>query len=195
MAINVTMPKWGLTMKEGKVTRWYKNEGDPVRKGEDLFEVETEKITNRVESPASGTLFQIVIPAGTAVPVGTILAVIAEAGEQPERIEGIEVGVATEAAGASAEDRGAAEKPPERKFVPASPAARRLAKELGVDLGLVQGTGPDGRITEVDVRGYHEEGPPAPKITPLAEEMAKQKAWIYPRSRGPEKTARSPGKM
>jgi len=174
VAINVTMPKWGLTMKEGKVTRWYKSEGDPVHKGEDLFEVETEKITNRAESPGSGTLFQIVVPVGTTVPVGTILAVIAEPGEQPERVEGIQVGEVMEGAGASAEGRAAAEEPGEKKFVPASPAARRLAKELGIDLGLVQGTGPDGRITETDVRRYHEEGPAAPKITPLAEEMAKQ---------------------
>lgn len=175
MAINVTMPKWGLTMKEGKVTRWYKNEGDSVQKGEDLFEVETEKITNKVESPGSGTLFQIVVPVGTTVPVGTILAVIAEAGEHPERIEGIQVGEVIEGVGASSQGPTAIEKPKEKKFVPASPAARRLAKELGIDLALVQGTGTDGRITETDVRRYHEEGPPAPKITPLAEEMVKQK--------------------
>lgn len=174
MAINVTMPKWGLTMKEGKVTRWYKNEGDPVQKGEDLFEVETEKITNKAESPGSGTLFQIVVPVGTTVPVGTIVAVIAEPGEQPERIEGMQVGEVMEGAGARAEGRAVPEAPVEKKFVPATPAARRLAKELGVDLGLVQGTGPDGRITEADVRRYHEEGPPAPRITRLAEEMAKQ---------------------
>ena len=180
MAINVTMPKWGLTMKEGKVTKWYKSEGDPVQKGEDLFEVETEKITNRAESPGTGTLFQIVVPVGTTVPVGTILAVIAEPGEQPERVEGIQVGEVMEGAGASAEGRAAAEEPGEKKFVPASPAARRLAKELGIDPGLVQGTGPDGRITEEDVRRYHEEGPAAPKITPLAEEMAKQEGLDIP---------------
>jgi len=180
VAINVTMPKWGLTMKEGKVTKWYKSEGDPVQKGEDLFEVETEKITNRAESPGTGTLFQIVVPVGTTVPVGTILAVIAEPGEQPERVEGIQVGEVMEGAGASAEGRAAAEEPGEKKFVPASPAARRLAKELGIDPGLVQGTGPDGRITEEDVRRYHEEGPAAPKITPLAEEMAKQEGLDIP---------------
>ena len=77
MSINVTMPKLGMTMKKGKVAKWYKNEGDLVEKGEDLFEVETEKITNKVESPGSGILFQVVVPAGTTVPIGTILAVIA----------------------------------------------------------------------------------------------------------------------
>ena len=90
MSVNVTMPKLGMTMKVGKVSRWYKNEGDSVEKGENLFEVETEKITNRVESPETGILFQVVVPEGTTVPVGTILAVIAQAGEQPEKVEGLQ---------------------------------------------------------------------------------------------------------
>ncbi|HWR91058.1 MAG TPA: biotin/lipoyl-containing protein, partial [Desulfobacterales bacterium] len=92
MAVNVTMPKWGLTMKEGKVSRWLKAEGDTTRKGEPLFEVETEKITNVVEATAAGVLFQIVVPAGTVVPVGTVVAVIAEPGEQPARLEGLRMG-------------------------------------------------------------------------------------------------------
>ena len=96
MSVNVTMPKLGMTMKVGKVSKWYKNEGDSVDKGENLFEVETEKITNKVESPASGILFQVVVPQGTTVPVGTILAVIAQAGEQPERIEGLQAGEVVE---------------------------------------------------------------------------------------------------
>ena len=67
------MPKWGLTMKEGKLTRWLKNEGDSVEAGEPLFEVETDKITNSVESPAAGVLFQIVVPEGETVPVQTVV--------------------------------------------------------------------------------------------------------------------------
>jgi len=84
------------------------------------------------------------------------------AGEKPEK--------------AAAEPKAGAApgKPAEEKFVPASPAARRLAKELGIDLARVTGSGPGGRITEGDVKKYHEEGPPPPKITPLAEEMARQ---------------------
>lgn len=176
LAVNIKMPKWGLTMKEGKVSRWLKNEGDIVQEGKALFEVETEKITNKVESPASGILFQIVVPAGTKVPVGTILGILAEPGEKPERIEGIQVG---EAALETVEQPGrpasvAAAKPREEKFVRASPAARRLAKGLGVDLAQVPSSGPDGRVTERDVTKYHEEGPVPPKITPLAHEMAKQ---------------------
>jgi len=176
VAVNVTMPKWGLTMKEGKVSRWLKAEGDTTRKGEPLFEVETEKITNVVEATAAGVLFQIVIPAGTVVPVGTVVAVIAEPGEQPARLEGLRMGEISEGPAPTGTKPAPTkpEVPTEKKFVPASPAARRLAKELGVDLARVSGSGPEGRITEADVQRFHDEGPPPPKITPLAEEMARQ---------------------
>ncbi len=174
--VNVTMPKWGLTMKHGKVTRWFKKEGEPVTKGEELFEVETEKITNKVEAPGSGILFQIAVPEGTSVPVGTILGIIAEPGEQPERIEGLQMGKVVEETHAQTGGTASppAQKPEEKKFVPATPAARRLAEELGVELSLVSGTGPNGRINEADVQKYHDEGPPPPRITPVAEEMARQ---------------------
>jgi pyruvate dehydrogenase E2 component (dihydrolipoamide acetyltransferase) len=175
VAVNVTMPKWGLTMKQGKITKWFKKEGDLVQQGEELFEVETEKITNKVEAAASGILFQIVVPEGRTVPVGTIVAVIAQPGEQPERIEGVKMGeveAAAPPAGGPAEGR--PEKPQEETFVLATPAARRLAKEWEIDLSRVPATGPGGRVTESDVSKYHEEGPPPPKITPLANEMARQ---------------------
>ena len=174
MAVNITMPKWGLTMKEGKITKWLKNEGDEVKKGEPFFEVETEKITNMVESTASGVLFQIVVPAGNTVPVGTVVAVVAAAGEQPARIEGVQAGEAAPAAQKPTAGEKKEEAPGKKEFVPASPAARRLAKELGVDLSLVFAVCSGERVTEADVKKYHEEGPPPPKITPLAEEMARQ---------------------
>lgn len=176
MSTDITMPKWGLTMKEGRLTKWFKKEGDPVEKGEALFEVETEKITNKVDAIASGTLFQIVVPEGTTVPVGTIVAIIAEPGEQPERIEGFQMGEVVEGEAPSAGVPAPSQRPEpeEKKFVLATPAARRLAKELSVNLALVPGTGPGGRVTEADVTKYHKEGPPPPRITPLAEEMARQ---------------------
>ena len=164
-------------MKEGKIVSWFIKEGDPVQKGQDLFEVETEKITNIVEALADGILFQIVVPVGTVVKTGTIVAVITEAGETAERIEGIQVGEAPE--GESPSSKMPASKKPEmpegkKAFVPATPAARRLAREFEIDLTLVTGSGPGGRVTEKDVTRYHEEGPPPPKITPLAMEMANQ---------------------
>ena len=177
MATEIKMPRFGMTMKQGKLAKWFKQEGDTVEKGDTLFEVETEKITNTVQSVASGILFQIVIQVGETVPVGAVLAVVADEGETPERIEGIKVGdvedVEAAPAGKAAPAK-AEEAPAEKKYVLASPAAKRLAKELGVDLARVPGTGKEGRVTEDDVKKFHEEGPPAPKITPVAAEMARQ---------------------
>ena len=176
MSINVSMPKLGLTMKTGKLSKWYKNEGDQIEEGQDLFEVETEKITNKVESPAGGILFQIVIREGEVVPVGTIVAVIAEPGEKPERIEGVQIGEVAEPAPtpAAAAPKAEAARPAKKGDIVATPAAKRLAKELGVDLALVEGTGPDGRIREADVTQHHEQAQRKPRITPLAEEIARQ---------------------
>jgi pyruvate dehydrogenase E2 component (dihydrolipoamide acetyltransferase) len=170
------MPKLGMTMQTGKLSKWYKKEGEQVEAEEDLFEVETEKITNKVQAPVSGVLFQIVVPEGTVVPVGFIVAVIAEPGEVPERIETIGVseveaavpeaaGAAQQASAAVAVDRGE---------IVATPASKRLAKELGVDLTLVEGTGPGGRIREADVTRFHELAQKKPRITPLAEEIARK---------------------
>jgi pyruvate dehydrogenase E2 component (dihydrolipoamide acetyltransferase) len=176
LSVNATMPKMGMTMKVGKISKWYKNEGDSVKKGEDLFEVETEKITNKIESPGSGILFQIVVPSGSTVPIGTILAVIAEKGEQPERIEGIQAGVVVEMDGDPTKSEPSESKagPKEEKRILSTPSARRMAKELGVDLSLVPGTGPDGKVKDADVLKFHEQGPPSPRITPLAAEIVKQ---------------------
>ena len=78
MIVNVKMPKWDWAMKEGKINRWFKKEGDRVEKGEDLFKVETGKITKIVESPAGGILSQIVIPAGKKAPVKVVVAFLSE---------------------------------------------------------------------------------------------------------------------
>jgi len=170
------MPKLGMTMRTGKLSKWFKNEGDQVGAGEELFEVETEKITNKVEAPVGGILFQIVVREGAVVPIGTIVGVIAEPGEIPERIEGIEVGEIAEPTPApvAAASGTEAEGPVERGEILATPASKRLAKELVVDLTLVKGTGPDGRIREADVTRYHEQALRKPRITPLAEEIARK---------------------
>ena len=82
------MPKLGLTMKTGKVSKWFVAEGAMVKQGDDLFEVETDKITNKVESPADGVLFQILVQPKQEVAVGAVLGIIAEPGENPARMEG-----------------------------------------------------------------------------------------------------------
>jgi len=161
-------------MKEGTISKWFKREGDAIEKGEVLFEVETEKITNQIESPAEGILFQIVVPTGTTVPVGTIVGIIAEAGEQPERIEGVQLGETVEAEVSAGGKSSESEKPARKSSVPSTPSARRVARELGIDIGLVTGTGPGGKVKEGDVLKFHEEGPPAPGITPLAAEMVRK---------------------
>lgn len=162
MATEVRMPKWGMTMKEGKVSKWFKSEGDAVRKGEPLFEVETSKITNTVESPADGILFQIVISAGDTVPVQTLLAVIAAPGETPERITpGIQPAPATGDKTTARLKKGG-----DGEFVSATPIARRLAKEWEISLAAVTGTGPNGRVTESDVKKFKDQAAsrPSPDI-------------------------------
>lgn len=178
MSVTVTMPKLGLTMKTGKVSKWLKAEGDAVTKGEALFEVETDKITNTVEAPEDGVLFQIVAPAGSTVPVQEVVGVIAAPGETPERLEagqaGAPAGGAAKPAAKAAAKAATAEAPSAPKEVLASPAAKRVARELGVDLAKVAGTGPGGRITEGDVNAYHENASKLPKCTPLAAVIAEQ---------------------
>lgn len=176
------MPKWGHTMEEGKITKWLKQEGDKVEKGEELFEVETEKITNTVEATAGGILFQILVPVGSTALVSAVVAVMAEPGETLEPMEAVEadtpaaaeaVAVAEEKA-TPAKAQAPAPAPAAGGFVRATPAARRLARELGVDIGRVQGSGPEGRVTEKDVSQFSEGAPAGVRVSPLAEEMARQ---------------------
>lgn len=162
MAYEVQMPKWGLTMKTGKIARWLVSEGGAVETGQPLLEVETDKITNVVESPASGVLLQIVSPQGEVVPVMQVIGVIGAAGEavaaQPSASAAASSAAPakTEKAPASAAAKASGEP------VRAMPAARRLAAELGVDLASVQGSGRDGAVTEKDVRAAHEAAQKAP---------------------------------
>jgi pyruvate dehydrogenase E2 component (dihydrolipoamide acetyltransferase) len=142
MVTEVVMPRLSLTMKEGTVGVWYKKEGDTVEKGESLVEVLSEKATYDLEAPASGTLRKIVVQEGVDAPVNAVLAVItgpdeafSEAemfAEMPQAAEGI------------------------KKSILVSPAAKRLAREYGIDLSLIKGSGPEGRISQEDVRRFIE---------------------------------------
>src|ERR671910_233825 len=154
----VTMPKWGLTMTSGTITGWSREEGDPVTEGVPLLTVETEKAVDDVEAPASGVLRKIVAAVGSEVPVMGALAVITAPGEDLSD-EDLQALVATSSGATAAaggpsprvarEGRQAARDSSGR--VNASPAARKRAGELGIDLATVEATGPGGRITSEDV--------------------------------------------
>jgi len=154
----VTMPKWGLTMTSGTITGWSREEGDPVTEGIPLLTVETEKAVDDVEAPASGVLRKIVAGVGSEVPVMGAVAVITAPGEDLSD-EDLQALVAT-SSGATATVGGAAPRVvregrqasrDDSGRVNASPAARKRAGELGVDLASVEATGPGGRITSEDV--------------------------------------------
>jgi pyruvate dehydrogenase E2 component (dihydrolipoamide acetyltransferase) len=172
MAREVILPKLGQTMEEGSIVEWFKQEGDEVKRGEILFTVESDKATLESESPARGYLRKILVPAGVTVPVLTPVAIIA--GTLDEDISELQV-AGSELAVARSEPSAQAEAPQledvkrEGGRVFASPRARMCAREHGVDLALVTGTGPNGRVVERDVFAYVER---MPKATPMARKVA-----------------------
>jgi pyruvate dehydrogenase E2 component (dihydrolipoamide acetyltransferase) len=137
------MPKLSLTMKEGTVGKWYKKEGDAVEKGEPIAEIISEKATYDLEAPSSGTLAKIFVDAGVDASVNAVLAVVTSPGEVFSETEAVaEVTQAIEI---------------EEERVLASPSAKRLAREHGIDLTLVRGSRPEGRVVEDDVTRFMEE--------------------------------------
>ena len=207
MAVEVKLPRLGQGMEAGTIVRWLKSEGEQVSKGEPLYELDTDKVTQEVEAEADGVLLKIVVPDGE-VDVGTTVAVIGAEGEEvsvqapaaPTGEAGGEAESASSPAAASADDRSAQteapsvdeearEKPRDDKSqavgaarpgtraeedgeedqvargrVKASPLARRIARERGVDLAALRGTGPDGRIVAEDVE--RAAAAPAPAAVP-----------------------------
>ena len=169
MATNVVMPQMGYDMREGTVVRWHKAEGETVNRGEVIADIETDKATVEFEAYTGGVLGRIVAEAGVAVPVGELIAIITEPGEAAPEAPAA-AGTAGSGAPAGAMAAAASPAPPPAAAttagaatdgapigageVRASPIARRLAREKGIDLALVTGTGPNGRITERDVNNY-----------------------------------------
>jgi pyruvate dehydrogenase E2 component (dihydrolipoamide acetyltransferase) len=158
MPVAVKMPKWGLMMKAGTVTEWLRAEGDAVSAGDPLFVVETDKAINDVEAPGDGVLRRIVAGAGTEVTVSGPVGVICAVGEMisDDAVDAFVAAQAPAPAPASARERRparaprAAERGDDGRIV-ASPAARKRARELGIDLATVTATGAGGRITSEDV--------------------------------------------
>lgn len=154
MTIQVVMPKIGLTMTEGKIVEWKKEEGERVEKGEILFVFETEKVTFDVEAPQSGYLAKILVQVDETVPVGELVGLLVE--EKGEAVEATAAVPATvkEPEAAAAEAQQEVSKPEDErraKKVRATPMAKRLAKERGLDLNSIAPSGKGGRIKMQDV--------------------------------------------
>lgn len=159
-ATAVILPKLGLTMDEGRIVAWRKREGEPVAQGEILFEVETDKATMEVESPVAGVVRRILAAAGATVPVAETIAVITTTADEPipaafggltGRTDGGGLTVAAEPPSSGPLDASSSSAPSADDRVRASPAARKKAAELGIDVATVAGRGPGGRITIEDV--------------------------------------------
>ena len=187
------MPKFGLNMESGFINKWYKEEGDKVKKGEVLVEIASEKITNDVESPVDGYVRRLVGKEGEEYKVGEVIAYIAETEEElaeEEIIPPAEVEKASASPERPVEEK---EKVVERVatsvetgFVKASPAAKRLARERGIDIKEVRGTGPGGRIVEKDVMNFLrerrqtvEEEFTVEKLSPLRKMISRNLARSY----------------
>ena len=155
MAYEFKLPDLGEGLTEGEIARWLVAEGDEVAEDAPLVEIQTDKTTVEIPSPAAGKVARILVAEGETVPVGTVLVVIGEDGaapaaeEQPRAQEAPQ----TEAATATSDQSpGLAPRQASAGRVRATPLVRRLAQELGVDLETVGATGPGGRVTEEDVR-------------------------------------------
>jgi pyruvate dehydrogenase E2 component (dihydrolipoamide acetyltransferase) len=173
----IIMPKMGDAMEEGTLVRWLKQEGDAVKEGEPIAEIATDKATIEIEAPGSGILKGIRVPEGAVVPINTPLAYIVAEGESVPT-----EGTTPATPPAAAKEAPAPATPPAAVSQPvstdgdrikASPLARKIAREHGIDLRLIQGTGPQGRIVERDVLAYLESQkaaptpPPAPAPAPV----------------------------
>ena len=171
----VVMPRLSDTMEEGELTRWLKNVGDPVHRGDVLAEIETDKATMDLEAFEDGVLEQQLVTAGTVVPIGQAVAVIGDGSKTPAATTG-------EAPKAAPEKPAAKEAAPAEPAQPAepvakpqaaasgplrtSPLARKIAREHGIDLATVAGTGPQGRIVRADIEDAIAQAPKAPEAAP-----------------------------
>src|SRR5215213_10311884 len=195
MPINILMPALSPTMEKGNLAKWLKKEGEKVKPGDVIAEIETDKATMEVEAVDEGTLAKIVVPEGTAdVPVNQLIAVLAGEGEDakvaassagsapaPKPAEAPKGETPKAAAPAPPKPEAAAPKPTPAAALPpaaatngharifSSPLARRLAKEAGIDLSRIAGSGPHGRVVARDIAAAKEgKGLKAPGAAPAA---------------------------
>jgi len=151
MPADVIMPMLGMAQETGKVLRWLKQDGESVRKGEPLLEVETDKVTVEIEAPADGTLAGVRVAEGTEVPVGEVIALVLAEGEAaPMPTADTEPRVVREVEAIAAAP--VTIPPTRRRGRLASPKARKLAQERGIDLDSLTGSGPNGAIVAADIQ-------------------------------------------
>ncbi len=158
MAAEVYLPHLGMMQTECLLVKWLRNDGDEVTAGEPIAVIQTDKADVDLESPSDGRLVGVSIAEGESAPVGTVIAYVVGAGEEVPGLQDSQArsSVAAESShwpDAKPETRVGADQPSDSSEPKASPVARRLARELGIDLSAVSATGPGGRITEADVRG------------------------------------------
>jgi len=179
MANKVIMPKLGLTMKQGRIVRWYKKENEPVKVGENLFSIETDKLTNDVEAKEDGILRKILRKEGDVVPCLEPVAIIGDADEDISSLLA-EIGLPSEKKEEEAVEKSVANQSRDSKVsdrkdvrVKISPVAKKLALEHNIDISQIQGTGPNGRIVLEDVEKYIENKDKI-KATPTAAKVAEK---------------------
>ena len=192
MATDVTMPRLSDSMEEGTILEWLVEEGGEVKRGEPLVEIETDKANMTYDSDTDGVLIEIVAGKGDTLPIGELIARIGDAGEKPVGGRGKAEAEQDEAAPEEREDSAGSAKgdgnggDPQRVKAPigagaggerlkASPIARRMASDLGVELAQLEGTGPGGRIVKADVEAAAKDGAKA-EPAPADQEAAEQKA-------------------
>ena len=159
MATNVYLPQWGMGMNDATIIKWLIKEGDLVKKGDQLVEVESSKVNAEIESPESGKIGRILYEEGQVAKVGEILAIIIGENETlPEETN----------SEASKEDNSEIKQPSTSKkikeTVQITPRARKLAKELNIDISLVKGTGPNGRILDDDIKSFNSDNSKSSEI-------------------------------
>jgi pyruvate dehydrogenase E2 component (dihydrolipoamide acetyltransferase) len=162
MVTKFVMPKLGMTMEEGTIITWLKQEGEEIKRGEEIVEIETDKVTMKLETPASGILFKILADEKQIVPVGQVIALITEPNEEIGDIDSIigtvEQKVTPTTTSPISEPIQTKREVGARIFI--SPRARKLAREKGIDYTQIRGSGPEGRIIERDVLNYSDQGAP-----------------------------------
>jgi pyruvate dehydrogenase E2 component (dihydrolipoamide acetyltransferase) len=190
------MPKLSDTMEEGRILRWLKKEGDPIETGQALAEVETDKATVEMEAYTNGTILKLITAEGQFVKVGDLIAVIGAAGEDYAALLPAPGAPAPSAAPSPAPPAPAAPRLPQAAAAPpaatgrsvkASPLALRMAAEAGLDLGSLQGTGPQGRVIKRDIEAALAQAPAAaPGRAAAFPQRARSLSLVAAREAGPE---------